>query len=309
MVKLKVKITAIVALLLGVNLIYFAQMGFAKEFPIALNSEGVLVNEENYNEREAYRLPLGGLKRQQGVLLPEESKKIDAKKKVLTREYARTNLLFDLREYYLRNIANAGFRLLYQCEAMECGPNAHWANVVFKQRKLTGLGRTQQLFTFASEKNKQFLLFYIVQRGNKNIYVHMEWYYDLAEQNSNTLARHYFYQTLMAERRVVLTGLKFDSTGLPDSDDNQNIYQAVADILQSHPELKLALVGHDRNLKPVSDAISNSAKIAQFVVEEIEKYTDTVALTSHGVGPFAPVDAEHNDSSDPDIWVELVLLP
>ena len=65
---------------------------------------------------------------------------------------------------------------LFDCRAKLCGPNNIWANHVFHNSKLAGLGASQH-YTVTRIKHTdtlQYIVVYVVQRGTKAVYAQIE---------------------------------------------------------------------------------------------------------------------------------------
>ncbi len=72
-------------------------------------------------------------------------------------------------EHYLRVLNTEP---LFSCRGRDCGRSNLWANEIFKRAILYGPDANQ--FYFAGEKDQALVALYIIQRGNRRVYAHLE---------------------------------------------------------------------------------------------------------------------------------------
>lgn len=75
----------------------------------------------------------------------------------------------DVIDHYLRLLNTEA---LFSCRGRDCGRSNLWANEIFKIANL--LGPDQNQFYFAGERGSALIALYIIERGNKRIYAHLE---------------------------------------------------------------------------------------------------------------------------------------
>jgi len=307
------RVVTVFRFLFGLGALLVWQVGFSANSPIEPYSGATLIQQRDSVGTAEYRLPLGGLRPNQGVLLPENSQKIVARRMVFTHEIDRSNLPSEVLEYFLGQFQTQGFQVLFQCESVACGDNSHWANTVFKQRKLNGLDRSQTLFTLSRDSGRDYLIFYLVQRGNKNIYSHIEWFYEIeqgAEKQAAITSGHlYLYDMLQKQNRVRLEGAVISADGSFSRQRNEATVTSVSDLFVAHPALNLVLVGHDESKREFEESLEFSTLIAQNAAQVLGEIASNSSIPAHGVGPLAPVRGRTKAQGSPSFWLELVLLP
>ena len=72
-------------------------------------------------------------------------------------------------DYYRRAL---GQDPLFSCEGRDCGRSNGWANLVFQQAVLYGPDGNQ--FYIATDRGGQLVSAYVIERGNRRIYAHVE---------------------------------------------------------------------------------------------------------------------------------------
>lgn len=72
-------------------------------------------------------------------------------------------------DHYLNLI---GTTPLFSCRGRDCGRSNLWANEIFKRATLYGPDSNQ--FYFAGEHEDHLMALYVIERGNKRIYAHLE---------------------------------------------------------------------------------------------------------------------------------------
>ena len=72
-------------------------------------------------------------------------------------------------EHYLRVLDTEP---LFSCRGRDCGRSNLWANEIFKRAILYGPDANQ--FYFAGEKDQALVALYVIERGNKRVYAHLE---------------------------------------------------------------------------------------------------------------------------------------
>ncbi len=75
----------------------------------------------------------------------------------------------DVVGYYRRLL---GADSLFSCEGRDCGRSNGWANLVFRQAVLYGPDGNQ--FYIAADRDGQLVSVYVIERGNRRIYAHVE---------------------------------------------------------------------------------------------------------------------------------------
>ncbi len=83
----------------------------------------------------------------------------------------------DVIEHYAEALEGKGARMLFRCEARDCGRSNDWANVIYERRTLFGPDRDQRYVAAILEREGELPLavsVYVIQRGNQRLYAHLE---------------------------------------------------------------------------------------------------------------------------------------
>ncbi len=281
-----------------------------KDFNLAGFNDAKLIVSEIGSEANNYRLALGSIRKKQNQLRPEIEITLSGEMNRLTFEIAREYGTEEVFQYFFDQLKSKSFDILYQCHAAECGSNAHWANRIFKERLLNGVERSQhyivaRLNVSGTANLSRYIVFYLVQRGNKRLYVHFDLVAASADQASPVLDSQFYYEQLKTLKRVRVRGLAITNNYQIDPGKSKKALESVVYLLQKHPELKLVIVGHAHGLTSVANNQENSRLLANSFNSSLEAQ-GLNSLPAYGLGPLAPnvTDATHA----PMAWVELVLI-
>ena len=257
-----------------------------------------------------HRLALGSIRKKQSILRPEIEIKVSGRISHLTFEIDRQYDPLEVYQYFHEQLKKPPFEILYQCQASECGSNNHWANRIFKQRLLNGLERTQHYSVARLVDDEagpvRYLVFYLVQRGNKRIYVHFDLLESVNQEEDPLLDSQYYYEQLKALKRVRIRDLLITANFEIDENKSKAAIQSVLHLFQNHSELDLVIVGHVSTSGTIDQNLENSKHLAEYlktILQQDELKTD---LPAYGVGSLAPSIGEELNSS---AWLELVIVP
>ena len=78
----------------------------------------------------------------------------------------------DVVEHYRGVLAELGAELAFSCRGRECGRSTVWANDVFGVKELVAPDSAQ--FYLAAKEGAQLISVYVVQRGNRRVYAHVD---------------------------------------------------------------------------------------------------------------------------------------
>ncbi len=130
--------------------------------------------------------------------------------------------------------------------------------------------------------------------------------YDIA-----TADRDVVRTSLLRDGRVVLRGINFATDSADLSGGAYAAAGNIAGILNKHPQLKLAVVGHTDNTGDYTYNIDLSGRRAQAIVDAIvnDYDVDPTRLAAVGVGPLAPIDSNQTEyGRGQNRRVELVVI-
>jgi len=138
-------------------------------FPDAVEFERSRVQEQRFD------LAVGGMQKKNGVWQPEKSERVAVDGERITFEVGRGIDAGEVYAFYQTSLASNALRQLFSCEALDCGSSAQWANGYFGVRELYGLDHSQRLSVWLLEGDpQQVVTLYVVQRGNKRVYAHLD---------------------------------------------------------------------------------------------------------------------------------------
>jgi outer membrane protein OmpA-like peptidoglycan-associated protein len=117
------------------------------------------------------------------------------------------------------------------------------------------------------------------------------------------------YQEIQQSGKALVYGIYFDIDSAKVKSESGQALQAISDLLESHPDLNLYVVGHTDDTGEGSHNLSLSSRRAASAVEVLK--TDYSVVSSRlkpvGVGPYAPVaDNESDEGMRLNRRVELV---
>jgi len=78
----------------------------------------------------------------------------------------------DVVEHYRDQIVDRGAEVAFTCQARDCGRSTSWANSVFGVKELVAPDSSQ--FYLAARTDRTLMAVYVVQRGNRRIYAHVD---------------------------------------------------------------------------------------------------------------------------------------
>src|SRR5690554_609668 len=86
----------------------------------------------------------------------------------------------DTADYFSRWVKQSGLEVLYHCSGRACGASNLWANNYFEDWRLYGPDAKQ--YYWVLRDNSRYVLLYLIERGNRNVYLHIQYLID--EQQS-----------------------------------------------------------------------------------------------------------------------------
>lgn len=78
----------------------------------------------------------------------------------------------DVVEHYRDQIVGRGADVVFTCQARDCGRSTSWANSVFGVKELVAPDSSQ--FYLAARNGRTLMAVYVVQRGNRRVYAHVD---------------------------------------------------------------------------------------------------------------------------------------
>ena len=171
---------------------------------------------------------------------------------------------------------------LFSCRGRDCGRSNLWANEIFKRAILYGPDRNQ--FYFAGEIDQALVALYVIERGNKRVYAHVEVLRPerplAVERNAETLDR------LAGDGMVMIEGVIPDRLGNLDAEDVA-LLDSLAEGMSVFDGQTLYVVCHLYGPEAGTLLLERSQTCALSVVERLAGEGE-VALIPFGAGPLLP---------------------
>ncbi len=260
-----------------------ADPGFLQRFPYSR-----IVTFESTGDIVSHEVIYGSLKKINRELRPERSMLTEGKVTRITYRVPDGVRSEKVIEHYRKQIAPKG-DIMFSCQRRGCGSSVYWANNIFGKGLLYGPEEYQNLLVarISQENQKYFISVYAIQRGNQDGYVYLEIVEaaDLKEQSSAVLV-----EELRSFGYLTIDDIDFDSG--KDQIAMTPQLNSMANMLRSHPTVRLHIVARSRRgvkLEPSLDQSAARAEMAKALL--VAAGVAPERLTAHGVGILAP-DAE-----------------
>ncbi len=253
-----------------------------------------------------HALILGALKKIDGAMQADRQERMHG---VLTRVTYRVPEDYSLKaviEHWQGELLGADRDLLFQCQGRACGSSNYWANRVFGIAELYGPDGEQyyEVTREAGEQEHRIHVLYVIRRGNRRIYAHVEDFRIPAEVGQRISPDpRTIVSLLKRERRLLLRDVRF-----AEGNDTPIVSEASlklwASALSGEPVLSVAVVAHAYSAPSAEGNMSLSRRRANRLLDLLKKHvTAPQRLSAHGVGSLAPLGRSHN----PGDRIELVL--
>jgi hypothetical protein len=239
-----------------------------------------LVGSTASDEVAIHRLITGEVKRVNGQVKPESSDFVQGTKATKTFEVLDVPHREAIGQFF-REQLQANGQLLFECIGRSCGASSYWANSVFNQAILYGPTEDQHyLLGKLSGDRGDYVIIYMAQRATGKRYAHIETFSDVAGES-------------LVDRRLIASSLRLQSRFVIDPDLNQQVMQALRDVLNDGDWESVALVAHDalEANETVAAGQARTKERANSVKSMLEEMgTDTGKLVAIGAGPISPID-------------------
>ena len=106
----------------------------------------------------------------------ESSVRFNATVQKITYEMPRGVSRDDAMDWYTDQLDRLGGTMLFTCEGPDCGRATIWASQIFRIRTLSAPDRQQaySAYVLGDGSNQTLIALYVVERGNKRVYAHLE---------------------------------------------------------------------------------------------------------------------------------------
>ncbi len=185
----------------------------------------------------------------------------------------------DVIEHYL---AVLDTEPLFSCRGRDCGRSNLWANEIFKRATLYGPDANQ--FYFAGEKAGALVALYVIERGNKRVYAHIEVLRPEEQvavgRNSQVLDR------LAGDGRVLVDGVTPDQLGNLNDAAIERL-ETLAEGLNVFSAQTVYVVCHLYGSESAALLIERSQTCAASAIERLTR-DGGPELVPFGAGPLLP---------------------
>ena len=179
-----------------------------------------------------------------------------------------------------------GADALFSCRGRDCGRSNGWANQVFRQAILYGPEANQ--FYIAADRDGELISAYVIERGNRRIYAHVEAL--RPRQLVEVAANATLVKDLAGKAFVALEQVRPRRDGsIPAA--GLAVLDAVAPRLRTFERLTLYVVCHLYGPEDTVTLLTNSATCAQMAQERLQAgLAESAApqLVPFGAGPLLP---------------------
>lgn len=256
-----------------------------------------------------YLLALGAYKKVNDMWQADRSQRLSGELERTTLELPADHNAEDGFKFYKEQLEKYNLRELFHCRARDCGTSNSWANNHFKIIQLYGLDQYQFYgayeITNADEK-PFYAVLYSVVRGNKRALVQLEILHANKVNEFGVASSPETINKLLTTNGyfVFPDFITKDAQGSLHLQVKKAHIQALASLLSSQPNLKLALVGHDYSATSLDQQQRESKTNAeQIKVALVAEGVAERRLQTFGVGSLAPAGR-----GDRNARVEIVKL-
>ncbi|MEX2469802.1 MAG: DUF4892 domain-containing protein [Pseudohongiellaceae bacterium] len=253
-------------------------------FPDSTLEEIEVVEDANYS------LVLGSLRRQRQEVVPENSARLRGDVTKLTYQASQNFTGGEVYEYFVEQLDQRGYEVLYSCTGRGCGSSNYWANDIFGNRILYGPERNQYFMAVRVGTDNDavaHMSIYVITRANRRIYAYVEIVEEEASEGVVDVSSPELLAALNAQGGVALPMIVFDGDERLAPETN---LAPVVDLLQSDQSLQYYVVAHLGGAAPLETLIQRSTARAEVLRQAlIERGVNGDRLVARGVGPLAPV--------------------
>ena len=187
----------------------------------------------------------------------------------------------DVIAHYRDQVLGDGAEVLFTCRARACGRSTSWANSVFGVKELVAPDSSQ--FYLAATLGTKLKAVYVVQRGNRRVYAHID--VAEAERPLASDAQAPLVRQLRDNGFAVMAGVTPAPDGALDALDLEAV-DAAARTIAPLADRPLYVVCHLADAGSTEAALARSATCAETVVQRLG--THGVRAFGFGGGPLLP---------------------
>lgn len=189
----------------------------------------------------------------------------------------------------LQNAAQASnMQTIFTCEGLNCGSSNGWANEYLNIKQLYGLDNYQYYLAVQnanSAQQNQVQVYYLVQRGNKRIYLQQD-VITLKTPRVKSLAVDEIERKLRLDGAITALVLPDDGSMTQAQRDEM---RRLVRLLGAQPLWRMRVVGHNYRARGYELRQAQSLQAANEVREQmLEQGAATGQITAHGLGSLVP---------------------
>lgn len=136
------------------------------------------------DERRSYEFVTGRVDRRGRDLHIDSSSRVVAHLLRVTYQAPEGTRLDDVVDHYRALVAGQQADVAFECRGRDCGRSTAWANGVFGVKELVAPDASQ--FYLAASFGESLAAIYVVQRGNRRIYAHVDLVRDAAIRSDDS---------------------------------------------------------------------------------------------------------------------------
>jgi outer membrane protein OmpA-like peptidoglycan-associated protein len=246
--------------------------------------------EQSSRSVEDYSLALGEMKKIRDLWRPERERRLAGNLQRLTMQIPDGHNPLELFNFYQRKMRNVSARILFECDARNCGSSNAWANEQFENKLLFGLDQQQRYGAYELVDDQGFLnyvVLYTVIRGNKRVYAHTEWLQTDNESNEAVApSADEVTSYLRNQGYYVISGITLNDGKISIDDEH---LQAIVNSIRVNRRFDIRIVGHGYGTGSLDEQIQRSSSYAEQVLDIlVGQGIPAQRLSSHGVGSLSP---------------------
>ncbi|VAX11194.1 hypothetical protein MNBD_GAMMA26-2682 [hydrothermal vent metagenome] len=295
-------ITGLLAVLLAVTLstaihAATADVKGSTDHPLTGRFEGSVIKYYKAVGFDAYTVLTGQVRKQGAV---QQSSRVEGKVTRIAYDLPPGATLLEIARNFEIRLRDAGFEILYQCAAKDCGlmafryttevlPAPHMDVDPWKYHYLAGRLKRAGGDVYATM---------LVSRSGSGktkiqVIVAEEQVMDYKMVDAEQMAKG-----LAADGHIALYNIFFDTDKADLKPESKAAITEIAQLLKSQPELHLLVVGHTDNVGKLGYNEKLSQRRAQAVVTELvrQHVIPKARLTPAGVGMYTPVASNHTEA-------------
>jgi len=243
-----------------------------------------------------YQFVLGTLNKPRLQVEAEASRRLSGKLTRITYEIASQFSGAEVIEYFREQVRQRQYSEVFSCEGRGCGSSEYWANDIFQKRILYGPQRNQFYAAIETDPGaiaNSHISIYIITRGNRRVYAHLE-FLDTENPDAQVMLAS---EGSVGDGQSLLSSLEADgSVVLPQITFNQfdqllddSVLTAVAQALALDTSIQIYIVAHFNGGDSLEQMLQKSQNRADLVRTRLLSLgVSPERLVARGLGPLAP---------------------